>query len=386
VIRALPGDPFALTCPAYGDASLSDLLPSVLAVLGVPGNPDTLGLAAHLDGVRRIAVLLIDGMGSYQIPAAAGYAPALAALASTSPGHLTAGFPSTTPVSLIGLGTGTAPGRTGVLGFTTRTPDGGLLNHIRWRDEPDPAVYVPVPTRWSAAAAAGVAVTSVTRAAYQGSGLSIAANAGGVFRDSTDVDSLAEGMLAALCAGPGPVLVSGYHPELDGAGHDFGLTSPEWRAAALDVDRLLERLVTGLPADAALLVTADHGQLDVPFDGRFDVAADPRLSAGVDVIAGEPRVRYLHVTPGAEADVIAAWRGVLGTAADVMSRDDAIAQGWFGPVPDSHRDRIGDVVAICTGRHVVLSGTEPPRVGAMVAFHGSATAVEMTIPLLIARG
>jgi hypothetical protein len=207
-----------------------------------------------------------------------------------------------------------------------------------------------------------------------------------VFRDSSGVDSLAEGMLAALHAGPGPVLVSGYHPELDGAGHDHGLTSPQWRAAALDVDRLLERLVTGLPADAALLVTADHGQLDVPADGRFDMAAEPRLSAGVHLVAGEARVRYLHVTPGAEADVIDSWHGILGPAAHVLSRDEAIAQGWFGPVPDAHRDRVGDVVAICTGRHVVLSGAEPARVAAMIGFHGSATAAEMTIPLLIARG
>ena len=382
----LPSDPFATVRPAYGAAALADVMPSVLAVLGVPGSPDTLGLAAQLDGVRRIAVLLVDGLGAYQVPLAAPYAPVLAGLAAGPARVLTAGFPSTTPVSVVGLGTGMAPGRHGVLGFTVRTPSGGLLNHIRWADDPDPRRWAPEPTRLEVAAAAGVAVTVVTRSAYEGSGLSVAANRGGRFHGVADVDTLADGMLAALRAGPTPTLVSGYHPDLDHAGHVHGLASHEWRAAATEVDRLLDRLVTGLPPDAALLVTADHGQLDVPVEGRFDIAADPRLSAGVELVAGEARVRYLHVRPGAADDVIAAWRAVLGPAAWVVSRAEAVADGWFGPVPEAHLGRIGDVVVGCTGRHVVLSrDTEPPSVAAMVAFHGSATATEMTIPLLIAR-
>ncbi len=60
-------------------------------------------------------------------------------------------------------------------------------------------------------------------------------------------------------------------------------------------------------ADAALLVTADHGQLNVPVEHRFDLDADPRLRAGVRLVAGEARVRYLHTEPGATADVVAAW-------------------------------------------------------------------------------
>ena len=48
---------------------------------------------------------------------------------------------------------------------------------------------------------------------------------------------------------------------------------------------------------------------------RFDVGVDPRLATGLRVVAGEPRVRYLHTLPGATADVISAWRAILGPAA-----------------------------------------------------------------------
>ena len=194
-------------------------------------------------------------------------------------------------------------------------------------------------------------------------------------------------MLAALAAGAGPTLVSGYHPDLDRHGHLSGVDSVPWRLAAATVDRLLARLVDGLPPDAGLLVTADHGQLNVPAGHRFDLDTDPRLRAGVRVVAGEPRVRYLHVEPGAEADVVAAWSAVLGAAAWVTTRAEAVATGWFGPVPEEHLARIGDVVVVCRDTYAVLATrSEPPMASRLVAYHGADTAAEMTVPLLVLRG
>jgi hypothetical protein len=149
----------------------------------------------------------------------------------------------------------------------------------------------------------------------------------------------------------------------------------------------LARLVHGLPGDAALLVTADHGQLNVPEERRIDLDADPRLRAGVRVVAGEPRVRYLHVAPGAVADVVDTWSGVLGDAARVLTREEAVATGWFGPVPESHLQRIGEVVVVCRDTWVVVATrSEKPIESRLVAYHGADTATEMTIPLLVVRG
>ena len=391
---AVPGDHLSETAlrplrPAYGSGSLADLLPSVCAVLGVPGAVDVLGLRRHLDGISRVGVLLVDGLGAHQLPVASAYAPALTDLAAGSGGHagtLTAGFPSTTPVSLVTVGTGTPPGAHGVLGFTTRRPDGRVLNHIVWRDDPDPRGWQPVPTRFEAAAAAGVAVSVVHRPEYEGSGLTVAAYRGAVFAGAADGAAVADRMIDALTAATGPALVYGYHPDLDKAGHEDGVDSPSWRAAARGVDALLDRIVHRLPTGAALLVIADHGQLNVPAGARIDMADRPALREGIVGVAGEPRVRYLHVLPGALDDVLATWRAEFGASAWVLSRDEAIDGGWFGPVPADHRGRIGDVVVICLDRVVALAGgSEPPAVGRLIAYHGSVTEAEMAVPLLIAR-
>ncbi|MBQ1027816.1 alkaline phosphatase family protein [Micromonospora sp. C95] len=381
--------PLEIVAPGYGGGSLADVLPSALAVLGVPGAVDPLGLAAELSGVRRIAVLLVDGLGWYQIPTAAPYAPTLTGLTAASGRPLTCGFPSTTPTSLVTLGSGVAPGAHGVLGFTVRVPGTErVLNHIEWRDgDPDPLRWQPVPTQLERARAAGVAVTVVSRPEFGGTGLTLAANRGGDYRGAAGVDAVATTTLAALTAGPGPTLVSAYHPDVDRHGHLSGVDSLPWRVAVTELDGLLARLVDGLPPDAALLVTADHGQLDIPAADRFDLDTDPRLTDGVRVVAGEPRVRYLHVAPGATADVVAAWSAVLGTAARVLTREEAVASGRFGPVATGHLDRIGDVVVICNDTYAVLaSRSEPPMVSSLVAFHGADTAAEMTIPLLVVRG
>jgi hypothetical protein len=373
--------------PRYGSASLADLLPSAAAVLGVPG-PDPLGLSARLDGIRRLAVLLVDGLGSRQLPQAAPHGPTLAQLAAEPDAReLTAGFPSTTPTSLVTFGTGAPPGAHGVLGFFLNVPGTSrVLNHIRWGDDPDPRQWQPVEPVYARVAAHGVETTVVSHPEFEGSGLTVAAYRGARYRGAFGVDAVAAGMLAALRAAP-RALVCGYFGDVDRTGHQYGVDSAEWREAVADVDRLVRMVAEGLPADAALLVTADHGQLNVPADRRFDIGADPRLAAGVTVVAGEPRVRYLHVRPGAVDDVIAAWRAVLGPAAWVVPRAEAVAAGWYGQVAPQHLARIGDVVAVCGEDYVILAnGVEPDSVNRMIAFHGSYTPVEMSVPLLVVRG
>lgn len=319
--------PLEVLGPDHGGGRLADVLPSALAVLGVPGSADPLGLVGALAGVRRIAVLLVDGLGWYQLPTAAPYAPALAGLAATVARPLIAGFPSTTPTSLVSLGTGVAPGAHGVLGFTVRVPGTDrVLTHTDWAGDPPPLRWQPVPTQLERARAAGVTVTVVSRPEFGGNGLTLAANRGGDFRGAAGGDAVAATMLAALAAGSGPTLVSGYHADLDRHGHLSGVDSAPWRIAATEVDTLLARLVDGLPPDAALLVTADHGQLDIPAAHRFDLDTDPRLRAGVRLVAGEARVRYLHVEPGAVDDVLAAWSEVL-----VPRRGYAPATRWWPP-------------------------------------------------------
>jgi hypothetical protein len=261
-----------------------------------------------------------------------------------------------------------------------------VLNHVKWWDDPDPDTWQPVPTMFGRAVSAGVAATVVSRKEFTGSGLTTAAYRGAAYRGAGNVDALAAEVRFALAAGSGPTMVYGYHPDLDHAGHVSSIASADWREAATEVDRLVTLLATDIPADTAILVTADHGQFDVPDDRRFDVDTDRRLRRGVDVMAGEPRVRYLHTAPGATDDVVDSWRGVLGDAAWVGRRDEAVATGLYGPVAPNHLDRIGDVVVICRQDYVVVASVTAASESRLGAYHGALTPPEMEIPLIVLRG
>jgi hypothetical protein len=384
---ALPAD---LEVPAYGAASLADVLPGAAAALGTPldrgDHPaDPLGLTEALQGARRVAVLLVDGLGADLIRAHTDLAPTLSALTSPA-GDLAAPCPSTTPVSLTTLTTGVPPGSHGVLGFVTEVPgEGRTLNHTQWADDPDPADWMAQPTVFQRASADGIAVTAVGPWAYAGSGLTEAAYRGGNYTGSVGPGDLAALMRTALDAGP-RALVYGYLAELDLTGHVRGVDSPSWRAQLRQVDALVAQLVDGLPDDAALLVTADHGMLDVPAHTRLDLDEEPDLADGVRLLTGEPRARYVHAEPGAETDVLDRWRGVLGDRAWVVSRDEAIASGVFGPVDDALTARIGDVVALARGSWALVTPRLEPGPSRLAAYHGSLTATELAIPLLLARG
>jgi hypothetical protein len=385
--EALPVD---LRRPAYGEATLADVLPGAASALGVPVHrdglpPDPLGLTEALAGAGRVAVLLVDGLGADLLRRHADVAPTLAAL-STPVGDISAPCPSTTPVSLATLGTGLPPGSHGILGFVTEVPgEGRLLNHVRWTDDPDPRSWQPQRTVFEQATAAGVRTSAVGPSLFAGSGLTEAVYRGADYPGSYSPGDLVAGLLHAVGSAP-RTLAYGYIAELDLTGHLRGLDSPAWRAQVAIIDRMVEQVVDGLPDDAALLVTADHGMLDIPDDTRLDVEDEPDLMDGVRLLAGEPRARYVHTEDGAADDVLHRWRESLGHRAWVTSRDEAVASGIFGPVTDEAAGRIGDVVVLARGTWAFTAPLSEPGPSSLAAYHGSLTETELAIPLLLARG
>lgn len=380
-------DALAAAAPSYGSASLAELLPAVAAPMGVPGCTDRLGLPA----ARAAAVLVVDGLGADLLAAHPREAPTLTELAHEGL-TLTTGFPSTTPTSLTCLCTGLPAGVHGLLGFQVVVgPAEGVdpprvMNLLRWDAAVDPVGFQPHPTILERAEAAGVQVTTVGPRAFRGSGLTIAGLRGGGHAGADSLGELAAGIVDAL-AGPGPRLVYGYHGDLDATGHRHGVDSPAWRAQLAVVDRLVEMIRADLPAGAALYVTGDHGMIDVPGDARVDVADSPELQEGVLLVAGEPRVMYLTVRPGARDDVVDTWRGRLGADFWVVSVAEADAAGWFGGLRSSLVDRVGDVVVVARGPVACVdSRSWDAGLLGLVGMHGSVTREERVVPLLTVGG
>jgi hypothetical protein len=374
--RMTPEPRTAPLVPSYGSRTLAELGASILAAVG-GSDTNPLGLPV----TRKVCLLVVDGLGWELLRDHPAAAPFLSELAMNAQ-PLAAGFPATTVTSLTSLGTGSAPGQHGVLGYQVRIPDEHrLLNGLRWDDRVDPATWQPRRTIYERAAAAGIGAYYVAPRAFRRSGLTRAAMRGAEYRPADSMGALA-GEAGHALREADEALVTVYHGDLDGTGHGLGVASDSWYYQLAHVDKLAEQLAGVLPGDSALYVTADHGMVDVPAEDRVDVDDTPDLRAGVTLLGGEPRARHVYARPGAEADVLAAWREVLGSRAWVLSREDAIKEHWFGPVEPAMIPRIGDVVAAPAGNWGIVATETEPRESALVGMHGSLVPADQLIPLL----
>ncbi len=367
------------TVPSYGTATLADLSSSILASLDPesPGSQNVLGLPS----AQRACLLIVDGLGWNLLRDHPAAAPFLSELARDAR-PITAGFPSTTVTSLGSLCTGVPPGRHGILGYQVIIPgENRLLNGLRWDSRVDPRRWQARPTIYERAAAAGIAAVHVAQGSFRGTGLTEATMRGADYWPADSMGALAAQAAAAL-AENGRVLVTVYHGDLDGTGHAFGVASEAWYNQLAHVDKLAEQLAGALPSGTHLYVTADHGMVDIGPEDRIDVDLMPQLRAGVALLGGEPRARHVYARSGAAPDVLATWRGVLGDRAWVLARDEAIKEGWFGPVDAALADRIGDVVAAATGCFAVVATETEPRESALTGMHGSLTPSEQFVPAL----
>jgi hypothetical protein len=367
--------------PDWSTGTLASVLPSVAARLGVQR------YAARdvfdLPDVPRTVVVLVDGLGYDLLRQRSGHAPFLRAhLASAH--RVPCGFPTTTATSMGSFGTGLPPGAHGLVGLQVLDPaTDRLVNELSWEEGPDPRRWQPHETVFEAAADSGVEVTMVGPHYFDGSGLTTAALRGAQFSSARTLEERVDATLAAVRSSR-RALVYLYWGELDKVGHVHGCQSWQWSDEVEAVDRALARLAASVPDDTSVVITADHGMVDIPFHDRLDLAWEPDLMSGVRHLGGEPRSLQLYAEAGAAADIGSAWTDRLGSRATVLTREQAVDEGWFGPVRPEVLGRIGDVLVTMQGSFAVVhSGLMRPELVRLLGLHGSSSEAEIAVPVIV---
>lgn len=339
------------------------------------------GESAQLPRATSVVLVLVDGLGAIALRAHAGHARALTAgMAKKDVAHSV--FPSTTAAALTSLLTGAWPGEHGLVGYRVldRSRD-VLVNQLTgWESEGlDPATWQAMPTVFERARAEGRPTFAVGVAAYAHSGFTRATLRGADFVAAGSPAERIETAYDLAERHPGS-LVYCYLPEADKAGHRYGVASLEWVTALEEIDGALARRV---PPGVGVLVTSDHGMVDVP--PARQVVLEAEHLRGVHAIGGEPRMLHVYLDPESDADEVAArWSDDLDGLADVGTRQDVITAGFFGPaVTDVAASRIGDLLVVARGNGAVYDGTaSDQRNRGMVGQHGGLTPEERQVPLL----
>ncbi len=352
--------------PDYGGACLDGLFAALAARPTCPS-----WVPEPVVGARQVVLLVLDGLGWHQLRARTKLAPTLSGMAG---GPITTVVPSTTSAALTSTTTGSAPGIHGLTGHRLVVPGHGVLDCLRWTvaGQGD-ARGVVDPTRWQPVVPfAGTAPVVVTRAGFEGTGFTVAHLRGARLRGWKVPSTIVVEAGRALCEGE--PFVYAYYDGIDLVAHQCGLDD-RYDAELAAVDRLVADLLDALPVGAALVVTADHGHVDV---GEAVTMLDGDLLRACTAVSGEARFRWLTARPGARGDLLDECRRRFGHLAWVRSRDEVEAAGWLGPrLGPGVADRLGDVVL---APHAPTAFTEGPH--HPVSHHGSLTEEEVLIPLL----
>jgi len=361
------------TLPQYSGANVRGVVPALLAPRGVP-LPKWMPAIA---GAPQRVVLVVDGLGWDQMQARLPLVPTLASMEGSP---ITTVAPSTTATALTSIATGLTPGEHGLIGYRFDV-GGDIMNVLRWHGESkdlrrafpprDLQPFVPF---------LGEAPPVITKGELQTSGFTDAHLRGTKMVGWRLSSAIAVEIGHQLAAGE--PFVYAYYDGIDKTAHERGF-GEYYDAELVDVDRLVGDVLAVMPADSVLLIIADHGQVDV---GDKIVYPSDELLAMVRIQSGEGRFRWFHAKPGARADLLDACRQAHSDHAWVVSRDQIIDEGWFGPTVSAPvASRLGDVALVA---REPISFFDPADNGPyeLVCRHGSLTQAEMLVPLLAATG
>lgn len=384
--------------PNYYGAGINNVVPSIFSHLArtrgslfdkssaeiqeIVGNVNP-GIHVDLDSwfpkagaeASQIVLLVLDGLGFSQLSAHIDELPHLSLLSQCL---ISSVAPTTTATALTSITTGSTPAVHGILGYRMRFGHDKVMNTLSWACPSDTSQRLPEPQELQRIAPFfNLHPKVVTKAQYQNSGFTRAH-----LRDTEIIDyrfpsTMVSHVLKLLNSGE--PFVYGYYEGIDTVAHEYGLQETyleELRA----VDYLVGRLISSLPSGCALLITSDHGQVEVPSE---PIKLDRRILSMTEVLSGEGRFRWLHVKNSMSDSVVDLAKELYGEAAWVSTRQQLIEGGYYGSSVENviEKARLGDVALIAKSNVAFFDPTDTGPYH-LVCRHGSLTKDELEVPLL----
>lgn len=382
--------------PDYGGGSIVNLMVSLASACGAPDDglyPELQALpASRLTGFRNIVLLVIDGLG----------ADTLARLGQGGFLHrhqianLTSVFPSTTASAATCLLNGQAPQQHGLTGWHMHFREIGcilaVLPLVARHGGPslrqcgmDPTPLLTPRSLFSRIRRQGH-VLSPSHIVNSDFNLAFTSGAQRIGYQGADACFAAIPKILAQSAGQN--YLHAYYPTLDSLAHQFGIASPEVAACFAKLDAAFGELLSQLAgSDTAVLVSADHGFIDIPAHRRLDLADFPELAETLVLpLCGERRAAWCYVHPERTWQFEKCVAEQLADMAWLYRSDELISRNWFGRGPAHPRlaQRIGDYALIMKDDWTLADALPGEKVHTMIGVHGGVSPAEMAVPLVFA--
>ncbi len=331
----------------------------------------------RLPKVKHSVVILVDGLGFENLRDASGYARFLNQKLEHS---IRCEFPSTTATSLTGLATGTRSGIHGLIGYSVFDRQ---LNAVRnlltgWSSRAEAAEFKIQPTL--SEATGDIQMHVIGPAVYEASGFTELTMKGAKYLAAETIAERFTGLERVL-ATAGSTVTYLYVPELDQAAHKFGVSSNEWLYLLEELDLIVNRFSSKLSGNTGVIVTADHGVLDVSQNSHIYLDELPWFESKVSYTAGDPRCNFVYLKDQNDLEAfIQTAKENLGASAYVCTNKQLVETGWL---VEGESKVAPDLYLIWNEPKVGYDRRfSKPQHLKMVGQHGGISDIETRVPLI----
>jgi hypothetical protein len=300
---------------------LSDVLVSALSSVGGAFENRLI-----LTKVNHSVVILVDGLGFENLRDSSGYARFLNSHLEQS---IRCEFPSTTATSLTGLATGTRSGKHGIIGYSVFDRDLGEQKNLLtgWSSAVEASEFKN--QRALSESSGELAMYVIGPEVYESSGFTELTMKGAKYLSAEKMsDRFAA--LERVFGSTKPSVTYLYIPELDQAAHKYGVSSNQWLFLLEELDLIVNRFISKLSGNVGVLLTADHGVIDVPQSEHVYLDEFDWYQSQVLNTTGDPRCNFVYLKDPAQLSAfIQDATESLGSMAYVCTREQLVQTGWL---------------------------------------------------------
>jgi Type I phosphodiesterase / nucleotide pyrophosphatase len=401
--------------PCYESYCLSKLPSVVLALLGIP-QPDHVLLKMVRDflGDRRppskVVLVLIDGFGWHQwLQYAEHYEFFNRVTRRGVVAPITTVFPSTTAAALTTVHSGLTPQEHGlpewwvyfdeletIAASLPFTPLGARGRDKLLEAGVKPSILFQGKTIYQTLANAGVPSFTFIRDAYAHSAYSSVVHKGSVTVPFINASDLLVNLRQRLSEVVGPAYFFVYWDVVDAIAHTYGPHTAQYHAELTGFSYLLQReflakVSTHAAADVLLMVTADHGHINVAPRAALYLNRYPKFVQSLQVSRagrrilpwGSPRDVFLRVQEERLLEIAAWLTKRLAGKATVMTIAEALQRQLFGggKLHKHFKRRVGNLLILPAGDHLIWFEHLKGKKFGLLGMHGGLRPDEMLIPL-----
>jgi len=363
-----------LPAPPKSLGRLGDVLISALHCVQGASNP--LGLSSK----RSVCVILVDGLGTQNLSQAGGHARFLNSQKSAA---ASSWFPATTSSSITSFATGKHPAEIGFLGYQVFNRASGVpMNLLSGWDSFEAGMeYQSQKTISELATESGIDLNVVGPRSYEHSGFTGATMRSANYHGQDNIADRFKTALELLADSERKVIFL-YVPELDQIAHSQGSTSTHWLNQLEELDSLLSAFIAKVPKQSGVVLTADHGVIDIKRENH--IFLDELLDLEeLDFVGGDTRAPFIYFKAGVDVSAKKAQLEIqLQGISYVASPADLVSAGYWVTTEGWNHIQ-PDLVLIARKEVAFYHRSFAKRKSLeMVGHHGSITAQEMSIPLI----